>query len=421
LLGYITQYGLNAFLAQNLAKGMYGDFGTTLKILSITTSLALFGTDIGTDYFVSKYLFSGQKVKAERYIVWNIALLRNSYLFFLLLATVSFLISFILHLLGFYSIYKYHFFVYILWITPLVASFRIVTMLLRASNLNVFASFGSTLLIYVLQFCFFFLLIKFSPRHSHHLYSITILGLSNLIIAILMFFKLDRKFRETIFLELRHSSKITITNTYWYKKSKHIISNNLIFLMITSIDLFIVRIFSKNSQDLGLYTAVLATTSILSIIPGSLNQNIQSKISYLLSSTSGKFEVEKQLRVVNRIIFFILSIGSVFILYFSTELLQVFGNTYIRAKSVLIYITIAVWFLGITQSAMTILTYTGFNQLVRLINSIKLISICLIVTPATYLFGLNGTGLSMLIILTVFQCCFVYFAKEKTGVRAYIL
>ncbi len=127
VVGFLVQYGLNVYLARHLSAEIYGDYTIAIKSLGILVSLALFGTDMGSQCFLSKYLRAHQAISAEHYIAWNIKLISISFLFARLLALISFTVMIGLHFFGVKDIHQYPMVIFVLWVTPFAAAFQLLS------------------------------------------------------------------------------------------------------------------------------------------------------------------------------------------------------------------------------------------------------------------------------------------------------
>src|SRR5690348_17012405 len=90
VLGYLTKFALNLFLAHHLTPARYGDYSVAIKLLDILVLVTLFGTNIGASRFLAKYLQYNSTHSAANYIAWNIKLVSVTFSIMLIVSLVIF-------------------------------------------------------------------------------------------------------------------------------------------------------------------------------------------------------------------------------------------------------------------------------------------------------------------------------------------
>lgn len=416
--GFLVQFFLNMFLTHHLGIRLYGDYSLAIQLLGVFVSVSLLGTDIGSQCFVVKYLQSNKSSKAEEYISWNLKLVGVSFLIIRLVAAIALILMLGLHFLGIRDIHQYNIIFYVLWITPLAASFKLFSSFLIIGDLVFTMMILSKVLIYVLELLFFFIVINFFSVHTDYVMIVAVLAVSNFLLAVITYYFLNIDFVHMIRLGLNQFKITHIVHPSWAKQSMRLILSNLTYLLICSADLFIVKLFSSNMDHVGQYSVDLTITSFVWLISGNLYQGLKPTMSYELGSAQGRFQLQHKLDQINKIVFTLITVVCFLIMCFSKQLLLLFGEKYLQGQSALLYLTVGTWFASITQIANFVLIYANLEGLAVTISVIELVVILITTIPATYWFGMDGTAISLSIILAVANLTSIYFVKRKLGIRA---
>ncbi|RUR09885.1 oligosaccharide flippase family protein [Legionella sp. km772] len=141
VFGYVMKYIMNIVLSQHLSAERYGDFSIALKILALTSSLALLGTNSSTVRFISSYLQDKRTLKLKSFIEWNVKLVRYSFFICLLIGGLSIGIMHVLHWWNWKDITSYHLAIYMLWVTPVASTFMLLGSYLLCAEYYVLKSF----------------------------------------------------------------------------------------------------------------------------------------------------------------------------------------------------------------------------------------------------------------------------------------
>lgn len=394
LSGLFGSYFLNGYLAHHLNIYIYADYSIALKFLDIVVSITLFGTDVGSVCYLSKYLLNHQKKSLEDYIIWNVKLVSVNLVIVRILAWITFIIMLLMHVYGVRHIENYSIFMFVIWITPFAALFKLVSSFLTGIDLPITSMFISNTLLYIVQFLFFAALISMlNISLSYSIIAVILAGTYSLLTVISAHW-LDKNTKKLIRLGLNEFFVTPILHPVWFPSLLKIISNSILFMLICSMDLLIVRFFSPNPKDTGCYAAILSIISFFALVPKNLYQDLKPSLSYHLTSPEGCREVQKEMNHTNKIVFLILTLASVLIILFSKPLLGYFGEEYLRGQTALILLTVLLWYSSLSQFSGTLLIYGNLEGTALRGCFLQILFILSATVPATYYFGMNGTALT---------------------------
>ncbi|MDP3561212.1 MAG: oligosaccharide flippase family protein [Legionellaceae bacterium] len=415
--GYIVQYLLNIYLARNLSAAFYGEYSLAVKVLGIFISLVLFGTDTGAQCFLSRYLAANTQSTAEDYIAWNIKLVSMNLLLARALALILMVAMMGAHFIGLRDISSYPLIIFVLWVTPIAALFKLLSNFLLSTNVVLVSMCFSVIGVFALEFLLFYLFLSVFQMHVSFLTFGVVLCLSYVIIANLMLLYLRHNVITMLLLGIKNIFSTEIIKSEWFKRSSKLILNNILYLIISSMDIFIVKFFAANGAIVGYYGAVLTVSSLVWLVPNYLYQKLKPTISHALTSEAGKKELQLKLDRTNRTVFSIMTIIALGIIFFSAELLNMFGSDYMQGQSALIILTIGIWYAGTNQIAGVMLLYGGFEATVLKVVFLEIVLIVLCTIPATYWYGITGTAAATTLLLIVNGTIFAVLLRQKLGIK----
>lgn len=195
------------------------------------------------------------------------------------------------------------------------------------------------------------------------------------------------------------------------------ISGMAIFLLM-SIDITLLKRY-KGDSYVAFYSLAIKLMTILSMIINSINITISTKIAeYFISNN--KEELKKTIRNSNRFIFLLTFPLMIFICFFSETILEVFGSSYIEAKSTLIILVIGQGVCSFFGAAPIYLNMTGRQQLFQfiLILAVVINLILNILLIPTY--GMLGAGISFVISMIFWNVLAAIIVYKKDKVKLFL-
>jgi O-antigen/teichoic acid export membrane protein len=423
IFGYLSEYGFNVILTHYLNKVQYGDINIALRILTILSTLALLGTHASSKRFMSQYLHFDQKKKLRSYIHWNMRTIKTSFTICIMVAIVSYTVMHLLHIWHIKNIKTYHLAFYMLWLAPLASILNLLNSYISSAKHPIVSSFfiNAISLSYGVFFIIIVLLFNIKPNTPLVLLGIITLGLLFLIILNLCFIQI--KIPQLILHMFAAFSlrKKKNKGSSWSKASICLILSDMFYLLIFSISLILLKLFSPHAESAGLFAAVLTIIFALLIIPQDIYIPLRTEIAHFLLTNKKKMYLESQLRDLNRIscIITLIIAGSIFM--FSKTLLHHLGVNYIQVAYVLHILIIGFIMGAIAEPAKTVLAYSGNESATLIISFVEISTIIILGSILTYYFNIVGTAIATTITITLRALLYQIQTYRLTRVRAMLL
>lgn len=421
-LSYFFRIFFNVFLARHLSSALFGDFSVALSVFNIISACMLFGTVTSSLRFFSGYLKNNQYELASKYVSWNLRIvLVSSFIFLFLLALFSIIILG-LHLFHIHDIREYHLVVYFLWLAPIGAlSLLLTTYLLCDRNIYIGAFFGSA------GFYFFGFLLLIP---AIYLFDIKLRseGLW-LLMCCIMFFAV---IIQSIILMLRMKALFanSINNIFnsapsdkhhereWWRVSLRLIFNQLIFQIISALDLLLLEIIDPSKAVVGHYAAALSVSALIWLTQQSIFQFIVPQVSSLIGSNAGKGQLQELLNKTQLINIISNLILIMIIVLLTNPILNIFGAEYISAKIPLWVLLGSTFVAVLSTSAPKLLANSG-NELCLLKISIYQLMTMIIAGPVLiYFYSSTGAALTVLVTIIVRAITSIYYVRTRMGIKA---
>ena len=422
IIGYLLTYLFSVVLSHYLNAIRFGEFNIALRVLNLLTSLALLGTNMASRKFVSQFLRKHDKKNLVLYITWNIHLIRMSFACCLLFALISYVMMNMLHIWHIKDIKTYHMAIYMLWIAPLASLLTLFESYLLCANHPILSNILYK--IRPLSYIFFFLLtIVFYDVTVNSRVMVLPLFLSFFCLLIIEIIIITRKI-PVIFNGLVTSfmgKNNAPPHENWLPASLRLTANNLLFLVITTIDLLLVQFICPNKEAVGQYAVVLTIASVIFVVPQNLYANIKANVSQLIETSSGRLQLQNKIKQPNRYaLMVILLVGSA-IFYYSNTLLGHFGPIYIQAKRPLLIATIGFMVAGFSQAATSIIAYSGYEKLLLQISIIECGLLLMLGIILTYFLGITGTAIASSAVMIFKSFVFHIESYRKFGIKTFYI
>lgn len=422
LVGFTFKLLFNAFLARHLSSALFGDFSVALSVFNIISAYMLFGTATSSLRFFSGYLKKSQHDVAEKYLRWNLRIVFISSFVFLILLAIFTIVILGLHIFHLHDIREYHLVIYFLWLAPIGAlSLLLTTYLLCDRNIYLGTFFGSA----GFYFFGFLLLIPavyiFNIRlHSDGLWLLMccIMVTAVIIQLLILLLRMRVLFANSLSKLFDRTPSDKTHEKEWWRVSIKLIFNQLIFLIVTALDLLLLKIIDPSKEAVGCYAVAMTIAGIIWITQQSIFQFISPQISSLIESSDGKHQLQHLIKRTQLINIALNLLLIVIIILLTDPILKFFGPDYFAAKDVLWILLLSSFVAVLSTGAPKLLAYSG-NE-----NSLLKISICqilvmLIAGPfLIYFYGTIGAALTALLTWIVRTIFSIYFVRKKLRIKA---
>lgn len=393
-LGYLAIVGLNIFLAHHLPVNIYGDLMVALAALALLTTIALFGTHMNPSAYSQGYLETHKGGELHHYIDWHLKFIKIPFIVSVVLAVLSFIILYVLHLTGIKDIGTYHLVVYMAWLGPLAAlSFMLNSYLHSQFGSSIISSLYN-LVQHALILLFFFIAIVALEFGINVWLSIAVLFIAYTCLFLIYFF-LARVHVEN-FSKLKFSSLIGEHHSglkkSWHRRQVLDSTMNLLSFSNQKVALLIVELIEPTGKSVAYFAVSLI---IVSIIPSFVESIVVGRLD---GNNAAELKEHKKKVLFCRGIIFLLVIVLVFC---SKGILRLFGVSYLYGHATLIIFAIGYgvnYFispLGGNNIALEKSRYNKVSVVVKLVFTVILSAL------STYRYGIVGTAVSVVVIMLV--------------------
>ena len=275
------------------------------------------------------------------------------------------------------------------------------------------------LLLIPIQLMIFLVVIFFLKLTLTNITIVTVILLSYVFVVIISLFFLNKNARKLFKLAFKNRQQTTsVYSNDWFKTSSKLIASTVILTIINMSDLVIIKLFVSNKSSVGHYAAIILITSVIWFVPKSIYPALQPHYSSLIATTQDKRKLRKMFDHPILITNFTLALLCALIIVFATPLLALFGPTYVIAKPLLIILTISIGIsLMLRTDKATLLSYSGYEELIFYLNVAELCLLILFTIPATVYYGVIGTAVANGAIVLLFKpLALDYVMDKKLGI-----
>ncbi len=421
-VSYAVKYGVNLLLAHHMTDAYYGDYSLAMKFLDFVIILSLFGTYLGSTRFYAKYVESKEEEMAINYIAWDSQMFKITFSLVSLFGLLIFVIMWILHWSGIRHITQYHIIVYMFWVGPFAALARFLGGILVANNFPILQALYASIVRYIVQFILFLLIILFvSPMLSNIeiFFVIVSVFVFEIILALC---SLKKDTLQNIYLGIQKARTTHhLSNQLWMTTCRRLALNKAFFSLICLTDITFVRLFSKQSSDVGHYAAALLLCSFLWLITRRAYNSLKHSISLSLQNKSLQKKLQIQLDRVNAIIIPIIILFAGLILYFAHPLLFNFGPRYVAAVPALMILTFGTCLASICHISSVLLAFGGEESILLKVAYLELGMLLILLWPATHFYGITGTAVATVIAMLSKAFVGTFYVRRIFGVRPILI
>ena len=426
LAGVFFKFFFNAFLARHMSSALYGDFSVAISVFNIVSAYMLFGTASSSLRFFSGYLKKNQLDIASKYLTWNLRIVLVSSFFSLLLLALFTICVLGLHLFHIHDIREYHLVVYFLWLTPIGAlSVLFTTYLLCHQKIYLGTFFG----LFGFYFFGFVLLIPviFIFNIKLHSESLWLFMLAVVVVAVLtqfliLYVRMRAMFLDSISRIFSRTAEDMMYEKEWWKVSLRLILNQLVFLIITALDLFLLEIIDPSKEIVGCYAAALTVSGIIWITQQSIFQFISPMIAPLIESgIAGKEKLQALINKGQMANYILNGILILLVVIFTDPILKFFGPEYIVAKIPLWILLGATFVAVISTCAPKLLAFTGNEGCLLYVSAYQIITMIIAGIVLIHLYSATGAAFAALLTWFVRTIGSIYFVRKKLGIKVAIL
>lgn len=418
LLAYLLKFGFNAFIAHHLSRAAYGDFSVGLQTFMLASALLLLGTGTAAKRFLSTFIKKHADAGVKNYVSWNLRLIWVASFFFLLLLFIFLAILLLVHLFDIKRIETYHIAIYLLFFSPVGASIVLITSYLQCNSNIYWANFLQNAARFVFLIPLLFVTIYFFnaalSTATLILIIIATFGLLLIVELAVLFLKAPTIAKH---LMASYHHRPAEVDSAWKKTSLRLITSQIIFSILTVLDLYIVEIFSRNEHSVGEYAALLVVTGVSSSISGAICSflapliapNIDTNKPYLQKAINSAALINASANLL------VIVLIGVFLKY----VLSLFGAAYYNDTTVAVYLILSIGYYlrCLCTPAQQLLMYSGHEDLVMKVNMAELVMIVAAGIVLTMYYGIVGIAFTATVAMSCRAIVYIICANRKLGYR----
>lgn len=420
IIGYCLRYALNILFANNVIPSIYGDLCLGLQLLNLTTTIMLLGSNSSATQFLSLYNKEKQYDNAHSFIHWNLNLLFKSIIFSIVIISILFFVTLVLHWYHFRKMGEVHVAVYFLLISPCAALISLFLSYIVGMKHALLAAFIRKIIKYILLLVTFLAIVYlFNPAIKPiHLMLIYLFVYLILMFASIIVYKAI-SFVPLNFSKLRTENK-SENQTEWFKASLDIGKSNLLTLLSSYLGLLILEamspllVVSYSEHEVGFYAACQVIVGFILLIPNNIYSSLVPQILSINNANKGYTKLNRHIKRASIVGILVGGVLFTVIVIFSDRLLLHFGASYINARPALIILAISAFIVVIKGMSPSLLIYSFHIQTYLRIMVISIVIIVIFGVVLTYFYGMLGAAISSLLASIYQTCNLVYFAKKKT-------
>lgn len=413
ILFYAEKYVFNLLLANHLRIGLYGDFYLGLQTLTIVASFLLLGTGKSARRFLSEYLVQDTE-QAHSYVHWNLRVITYScaFFFFIVLGVLLYIQPLDLNFFE-----KHHLAFYLILLAPLSALGALLGSYLTC-NRNIFW------VLFLSNGCFytFWIILLLANIYLFKWeFSTTLLWLFSFIVFLMLalaeIFLVNGKMAKLLVKAIKLGKKADKSkNELWVKTSSRLMTSQVLFIILSSIDIYIVKFLCPNKIDVDCYAAMLTIGGILILLSNSIFQFIYPYATPLLCSHKEN-TLQKMMNTGNRVNVIVLSLFLSLMLYYRKLLLSHFGDAYITASTPLAILLIGYFISGLTSFFSALVISAGEEKWLTYVNAGELVLFLVMGSILTYGYGIWGMAVASTSCLFLYGIFVIILVRKRLKLR----
>lgn len=426
VIGYFANLLVSVMLTKMISIEHFGLINYAITMLSITSSLILFGTNSSSRRFLNAYLFEHREHKVKDYINWNLNII-----------FVPLKISYIISLILFFYVDPLELFfigritevtqivTYLFVASPLIATNQLIAIFLYCDDQIAVSTFLNQIGFYSLMLISLSLIYFLKTATGHHSHQVSLANTLTVMFScnLVLFFisictlKIKSPHLYNYIRKFNKNKHVSKESNEWLTSTKRQLLLNVTIQFSGRIDYILLVLFSPTGIQLALYGIATKITSSILLIPTGLFKYVQNRISVDLKSDERKQDFQKLWNNTMKYNVFLTLTLALLIQNCQPFLASVYGPKYLPAMDIIKILNLRYLISSISGSSNALLQFSGHVNKVSYGYGIKVI-IFLISSVILYpLYMLNGIAYASLISTIFFQIyifiCVRYFIKIK--------
>lgn len=277
IIGYACQLAYTRILTRNLSLTHYGDFAVAWQCLFLVSQVLAFGSGLSAQKFLTRYILLGDRKKKLGFIFWLRTMLGYSTMMLCVVYTVFWMAVYAVEWWYAISLDHYHLAMSVVIFAPALTILSLAMSMVLSHGYTTLASMmGSVMLqgVQLLVILVFFTLFAKSDTSSlpYLLFSILAVLMTLSLVITLWIPGHDMVMALGGYRSERYHDKA------WFGVAQSACMNQVMFTVAGTVDLYILEIFSRVEDHVGLFSICVVIAAFYTILQNTINQQLTTQI-----------------------------------------------------------------------------------------------------------------------------------------------
>ncbi len=419
-LAFFIKFLFNAYVSGHIDAALYGDFSLALRFVWVSTPFVLFGTNTAVSKYFSKYSRHNNHSLAGQYLYWNMKIIRNSILVFLLLCIVFIIAIALMTHYDIEHLKNYHMAVYAQLAVPPAALAIIIGSIFLAFRNSMISIIISSILFNLICLISFVIYFNINATLGLNVLDLALILIAAsffyFVVSMVLLFLLHKRTLK-MFLDSRGVSK-NEDSSNWLSYSRSLLVNSSTAKLIQFLDLLIIEFIAVHGEKIvGYYNSFLVVSSLLYSTTTAIKLVIKPRIASNLDLATN----QRNLNLCNWVQISLLSIMTIVIVFYSKQILSLFGEDYAYHAGQLDVCTIGIFLSLIPELCCLDPLYHGYQKILFL-KTYANVFLVLVICPFTYYFyNLSGMVWSVAIINNIVRYGLFFYVRRRAKLKYLIV
>ena len=401
IFAYVLSISFNAFLLAHLSVNDYADFSVAYRALNFVSVFLLFGSNMAAQKYIPLYFSEKNSSNLISFLKWNLTFVFKASAIFFLLCLCAFAST----ANGLQANKTGNFFYFVLAISaisPFYSYFLLFTSYINSIGHSVLSTLIRTVFSNAVLFIIFSVgsifvntMTRFDLSYFLHIFVLIVFFSSFFLYCC----QKNNCLCEALFFKYRDISKEKYKD--WKKASSVYLLNNMIYLLILTVDVIILKIFSGSAKEVAIYNICILLNQLFYLINKQLDTYLLPDLSVYLQNRSDPIRIQKKINIVNMISLSMLIFYCLIFLFFGSSLLTFFGIKYDDYSSLMILVCLSHYINFMSYLPFFALSDLEYYSFITKVNCMSLFLMVFLGIILVIFYGAYGIAIANLIARTV--------------------
>ena len=397
IFSYVLSIVFNAVLMRHLSMNNYADFTIAYRSLNFVSLLLLFGSNMTAQKYVPVYASEKDSSNMVSFLKWNFFfVLKVSAIFFLLYLCAITAITY--EFLQGRGDGLFYYILVTIAISPIYSYFYLFTSLINSIGHGVLSSMIKTVFSQSVMLIIFCVGLTFANTVT----KFDLSGLLQIYVLVLFFssficyYSLKNNYiRNAFFYKHRDISKEKCRE--WEKVSSVYLVNNMIYFLILTADIFILKFFTGSAKAVTIYNISVVINHLFYLVNTRLDTYLLPDLSIFIKKRSDSTSVQKKINIVNAICLLSLIAFCLVFLFFGSSLFALFKIKDEGYSSLLILVCLSNYANLLSYMPFFTLSDLGYYSFLTKVNCLNLFLMVFLGSILVTFYGAYGIAMASLI------------------------